>query len=190
MSITIDDIRKRWSGPDRPKFAKQRLWDEEKQCGCAQGDILFACGIAPKDFPPQEAADKEVAKRLGISLFHSVLLRVVNDSQEGCPEKVLQFTDDGLGSVLGPNWRVAVAFGEHMHSMNAAAQSAAGSAARIAAQSAARDAAWDAAQSAAWAAAGECVGISHLKTPPFFLPMFGITDVSAFVEAANKRWRD
>ena len=178
MSITIDDIRKRWSGPSRPKFAKGMLWDEDAQCGCAQGDILLACGVPPKEFPPQDIADKEVAKRLGITLFHSVLLRVVNDSQACCPEKVLQFTDDGLGSVLGPNWRVVIAFGEHVDNMTAAA--------RAAAWDAARDAAWDAARDAA----GECVGISHLKTPPFFLPMFGITDVPAFVEAANKRWRD
>jgi hypothetical protein len=118
----------------------------------------------------QDRADRQVADTLGISLFHSVLLRKVNDSKTGCPENVLLFTNAGLGSVLGPNWRSVIAFGEHMGEMTdkqwaaavsaarAAAVSAAVSAARDAAVSAARDAAWAAAWSAAWVAAVSAAG--------------------------------
>ena len=137
--VTCEMMRERWTNPNARPLFKGGLIDSEGCC-CAQGDVLRASGVSDEELRAMEQrrADHEVASRLGISLFHSVLLRAVNDTQEGCPERVLVFTDDGLGKVLGPNWRSVIAFGEHMGRMT--------------------DAQWD----AAWAAAGAEIGRAHV----------------------------
>ncbi len=106
--VTIDDVIRRWTDPTtRPVFAKNCLISndqEGKACRCAQGDILHIAGVKDHalDIAEQEDADEKVAKLLGIGLFQAVLLRVVNDSAEGCPERAL--TDPE--SLLGPEWRM------------------------------------------------------------------------------------
>ena len=157
-TVTCDSLRTRWNDPNSRPLFKGSLIDESGCC-CAQGDVLRLCGMSDDNLRQmsQERADREVADKLGISLFHSILLRKVNDSQDGCPANVLLFTNAGLGSVLGPSWRSVIAFGEHMSKMTdaqwAAAWDAARDAARAAAWAAARDAAWAAARAAAWDAA-------------------------------------
>jgi len=154
-TVTCELMRSRWTDPaSRPLF-KGKLIDPEGCC-CAQGDVLRVMGKDDDDLRrmDQTVADMAVADALGISLFHSVLLRYVNDSAQGCPEKVLQFTNDGLGKVLGPSWRSVIAFGEHMSRMTDAQWAAAGAAARAAAWAAAGAAA----RAAAWAAAGAAAG--------------------------------
>ena len=210
-TVTCDSLRTRWNDPNSRPLFKGSLIDESGCC-CAQGDVLRLCGMSDDNLRQmsQERADREVADKLGISLFHSILLRKVNDSQDGCPANVLLFTNAGLGSVLGPSWRSVIAFGEHMSKMTDAqwaaawdaardaARAAAWAAARAAAGAAAGDAAaaWaaagaaagDAAGAAAWAAAGELVGWTKMTTEPYFLKFFGITDAKAWVTEQEKRW--
>jgi hypothetical protein len=85
-----------------------------------------------------------------------VLLRVVNDCQDGCPQDVLRAPE----KVLGDQAERLLAFGRHLDRMTAddwrkadAAWAAAGAAARAAARAAAGAAAWAAAGAAAGAAA-------------------------------------
>ncbi len=129
MNANIEKVLDRWVNR-RPRFAKGALIEidsspqrpcrtgeeagVESVCCCAQGDALRTCGVSTDDLWAMlvPEADRKVAKMLGISTFHSILLRKVNDSEAGCPENVLRFSDDGLGKVLGPNWRAAIALGE------------------------------------------------------------------------------
>src|SRR5690606_27424844 len=108
----------------------------------------------------QENADREVARLLGISLAESVLIRVINDSTDGCPQDVFKAPE----KVLGPHHRLWTAFAKHLDRMRKedwervaaaalAARDAAWAAAWAAAGAAARSAAWDAAWDAAWEAA-------------------------------------
>jgi hypothetical protein len=121
MAGNVEMVLDRWTN-ERPKFAKGALirmnYATEKMadsyCCCAQGDAMIACGVPALELyhMHQVEADRKVADLLGISMFHSIMLREVNDSMDGCPENVLRFSDDGLGQVLGPNWRAAIALGE------------------------------------------------------------------------------
>ena len=163
---------------------------------CAQGLILHHSGMSDNEiwYTAQNTADREVAMRLGISVAESVLLRWVNDSADGLPQKVLILSDDGIGSVVGPEWKTLVKFWRHLDRMTpeqwdaagdaawtAAGYAAAWAASWAAAGDAARAAAWDAAGDAAWAAAwaaNEIQGRSKL-TKFFFLPLFGFAHPDA-----------
>jgi hypothetical protein len=161
-------------------------------CACAQGQVLLlAGGWEPQRLrdTPQRQADAETAKLLNISRAHAILLRNVNDQQDGAPSVVLTDPPRVLGDQwsklldfwwafdrLSPDdWRKVAAVGD------AAAWDAARAAARAAAgDAAAWDAAWDAAGDAAGdaarAAVGEIMGFELLGQrgrDVFFLPMFG-----------------
>ena len=187
----------RWDGPNgRPLSGK--LIDTSKKtdapdCMCAQGWALFESGMSTDEIKilEQSNADKEVAKRLGISLAHSVLLRKINDSRPDSPSIVL--TDPS--AVLGDQADLILQFWNHLDSMDANAMDAALAAAWDAAGYAAGDAAWAAASAAArddarnvaWDAAYDAAGYAAWATneiqgaavmrergiPFFFLPIFG-----------------
>ena len=141
----IAEIVARWEDPAARPLFKGSLIDEDGCC-CAQGDILRTyCGwddAALRRDSIQAEADREVGKALGISLFQSVLLRVVNDRQDGCPQDVLRAPE----KVLGDQAHILLAFGRHFDRMNKDQWDTA------------RAAAWAAAGAAAWAAAGAADG--------------------------------
>jgi hypothetical protein len=159
--------------------------EEPTTCMCAQGQALHMIGgYTEEDLrtTEQSKADREVARLLGISVAHSVLLRLINDGEPGAPSDVLTNPE----KYLGVNYQAVMKFWWFMDGLaenqwnvvarrydalddaawNAAriaARSVAGYAARIAARSVAGYAAWsaawsaagDAAWSAAWSAAGD-----------------------------------
>jgi hypothetical protein len=159
--ISHEAVIARWEDPSARPLFKGKLIDEDGCC-CAQGDILRTfCGWTDEQLRKvnvQAKADAEVAQALGISRFQAVLLRIVNDCQDGCPQDVLRAPE----KVLGDQAHILLALGRHLDRMTptqwdaawAAARDAAGAAARDAARDAAMDAARDAAGDAAWAAAG------------------------------------
>lgn len=170
----LQAIHARWTGPDRPKLAKRELIDDEGCC-CAQGDMLRQCGWTDQRLRDveQDDADREIAKEYGISLFHSVLLRKINDSADGQPELcAIAEQDEAAGlATLGPQHRELFALGraidaltsEQWHELEAAREAAGYSAryaARYAAWYAARAAARAAAGDATWAAAEDAAGVA------------------------------
>ena len=58
----------------------------------------------------QSTADAEVAKLLGISRGHAILLRIINDKKDGCPQDVLAAPE----KVLGPHTNLVLAFFRHI----------------------------------------------------------------------------
>jgi hypothetical protein len=155
MNEVIESAVSRWTDPERRPLFKGSLVDETG-CMCAQGDILhheLGWSIEKLRATEQAAADQEVAKALGISIGHAILLRNINDQADGAPQTVL--TEPA--KVLGDQAHIVLAFWWHMDQMTAeqwdAARAAARAAARDAARAAAWDAAWDAARDAARAAA-------------------------------------
>ena len=165
---------------------KGRLVSDDGSCMCAQGQALHflgkysAIGLRNID---QATADKKVAELFGISRAHSVLLRIVNDRQDGAPASVIRNPEQ----VLGDQAHVVLAFWLHLDHMTAAAWAAAWAAAGAAA----RDAGW----AAAWAAAGDAAGASNEIQGAavmrangqsfFFLPLFGFADPEAVTAADN-----
>ncbi len=173
--MTIEELIAGWDSGDGKPY-KGSLFDraayeanpDSPACMCAQGQVLhYVAGWDVERLAsvnPSEA-DKAVAKELGISLGHSILLRHVNDKADGAPAIVLTQPE----KVLGEHAQLVLAFFKHLDSMDAATGAAAwaaawdaaraaawaatGAAAWAAAWDAARAAAWDAARAAAWAAA-------------------------------------
>ena len=199
-TIPHSDIIARWSDPESRPLFKGSLIDADGCC-CAQGDILRTyCGWDDDDLRAdgaQKKADKEVAERLGITTFQSVLIRIVNDRKDGCPQDVLANPE----KVIGDQAPVMLAFARHLdrmtHEQWYAARYAAMDAARYAARYAAMDAAMDADRCAAMYAAmdadrcaaryasyamNEIQGASIMRangTPFYFLPLFGFADPEA-----------
>lgn len=192
---TIKSITDRWTNPELRPLFKGSLIDADGCC-CAQGDILRnECAMTDDQLRNlnQSVADRKVAEELGISLFHSVLLRKVNDTQDGCPQDVL--TDPG--KVLGPEWERVLSLGWHLHRMTNKQWNAAMDAARAAAgdawaaageaAGAARAAAWAAAMTAAGDAAMTAAGAANevqgwevmnkKGQALFFLPLFGFHSI-------------
>lgn len=105
----------RWTDPERRPLFKSKLISEDGCC-CAQGDILrHECGMSdPKIMiMSQFKADTEVAKALDIPLCQSVLLRMVNDQKDGCPQDVLRNPE----RFFGPNHAIALAFCRYIDDM-------------------------------------------------------------------------
>jgi hypothetical protein len=207
-AIAIDTLVARWSDPaSRPLFKSHLITtdDDGNVCYCVQGDVLHLAGWSDDRLlnVDQEDADRAVAELLGISRAHAVMLRRVNDSQDGCPEDVLRAPEKVIGAqaqrvlafwrrldaMSNEDWQKVVTAGD---AAGDAAWDAAGDAAWDAARAAAGDAArdvagdvaWDAARDAAWDAAwaiNEIQGAALMKERGqafFFLPMFGISDPS------------
>ena len=201
-TITLDSMVQRWTDPKARPLFKGSLIDDDG-CKSAQGDVLACAGWTDGQLRElsQDKADMEVAKVLGISTAHAVLLRRVNDKKDGCPQDVLAAPEKILGDQAGN----LLAFWLHLDRMTcddwekvAAARDAAGAAARDAAGDAAWTAAGDSAGAAAWTAAwtaartaartaagaaagaaNEIQGAAIMRKqgqPFFFLPMFGIND--------------
>ncbi len=115
MTVAIEPIIARWSDPNRRPLFKGRLIDHN-DCCCAQGDILrHECQMSNDTLRAmeQDAADQKIAEVLGISLFHSILLRFINDSQDGCPQDVLIASE----KVIGPNAELCLRFGRYIDKM-------------------------------------------------------------------------
>lgn len=182
--ITCETMVCRWQSSDRPLFKGSLISSDG--CCCAQGDVLRLSGKTDNELRSmkQYEADKEVAKILGISITHSVLLRQINDSREGSPQDVLANPEKILGEHAG----LILEFWWHLDVMTPAAWAAPWAAAGAAATPAAWDAAWAAAGDAAWAAAenpafGAAAGAAawevqgHVKLDSdfYFLPLFGLT---------------
>jgi hypothetical protein len=77
--------------------------DNGNVCMCAQGQALHIVGGYTEEqlFDMSiSKADKETARILGISLTHSVFLRMINDNCEGSPQDVLS----NPAKYLGPNF--------------------------------------------------------------------------------------
>jgi hypothetical protein len=157
MTKTIDQLLDEW--PNVAPFKGELISDDG--CMCAQGQVLhFVCGMTAdelRDFV-QIDADRRVAKEMGISLAHSILLRQVNDSVDGAPACVIRETE----RVLGGEAQTVLAFWRHLDRMSGGQWAATWDAARAATWAAAGDAAraatWDAARAAAGAAAWDAAG--------------------------------
>ena len=171
MKKTIKQLTADWdSGEGKP--GKDVLIDldaytadpQSPSCMCAQGQVLHYVAGWDVDWialSTQAVADKAVAKALGISRGHSILLRHINDRLDGAPSAVLNNPE----KVLGEHAQLVLAFFKHLDTMNRAAWQrvtavsdtawdAAWDAVSDAAWDAAEDTAWDAAWDAAWAIAG------------------------------------
>jgi hypothetical protein len=109
-------------------FLGQKGFDE--LCNISQGD-----------------ADRQVAEIFGISLGHSILLRIVNDELDGAPSNVIR----NPKLVLGSQAHIVLAFWSHLDGLTRAEWE--GVAARAAAEKAV--APWSAAKIAPWSVAGE-----------------------------------
>jgi len=153
-TITPDSMVQRWTDPKARPLFKGSLIDDDG-CKCAQGDVLACAGWTDDQLRElsQNNADMEVAKVLGISTAHAILLRGVNDKKDGCPQDVLAAPEKILGDQAGK----LLAFWLHLDRMTcddwekvAASWDSAGAAARAAAGDAARAAA----EAASWTAAG------------------------------------
>ena len=205
-TITPESMVQRWTDPKARPLFRGSLIDDDG-CKCAQGDVLACAGWTDDQLRglSQDKADMEVAKVLGISTAHAVLLRRVNDKKDGCPQDVLTAPEKILGDqagklltfwlhldrMTGDDWEKVAAAGtaawtdawaDARTAAWAAAWTAVGTAARDAARTAAGGAAWTAAGAAAWTAAdaaNEIQGAAIMRKqgqPFFFLPMFGIND--------------
>lgn len=89
----------RWCDPNSRPLFKRALIDGNGCC-CAQGDILrHELRMGDKEIRAirQEHADHIVAEALGVHISISILLRLVNDSEEGCPQDVLSDLPRFLG---------------------------------------------------------------------------------------------
>ena len=184
----IDDVVTRWTSDARPKLWKGNIISgngtpDDPICRCAQGDVLHFYGWSDDQLRnvAQGKVDVEVAKLLGISIAHSILLRQVNDGGDGCPEDVLRAPE----KILGPNAQALLAFWRHLDLMTEAEWMAVFEKARGAWHARAARAAWDARAAAGYA------GI-EIQFPEkmvnegesfFFLPLFGFADPAAVLAA-------
>ena len=209
MAILIKEITDRWDNPLTRPLLKGRLINKEN-CMCAQGDILHTfCGWSFERLRSvnQLEADQAVAAKLGISVAHSVLLRTINDSQNGAPSIVLTEPE----KVLGSEAIRILKFWKYLDFMRAddwntlnAMRDATRDTSWWKVREAALDASWDAAGDASWDAAvrvaqdavrdalrisagnakwiacwatNEIQGQSRLNTF-YFLPLFGFNSMA------------
>jgi len=182
---------------------------------CAQGQALhFLDNMSADDLRnlEQPKADKRIAELFGISRAHAVLLRLVNDRQDGAPAVVIR----DPAQVIGDQAHVVLAFWRHLDRMSpddwitlASAEASAEASAWASAWASARDSAWasagDSARDSAWASAwasardsawasarvsawatNEIQGAAVMRAkglPFFFLPLFGFADPEAVLAA-------
>src|SRR5690606_11678267 len=113
-TLTPEYFVTRWSDPQSRPLIKFKLIDETGCC-CAQSDVLRCAGYSDQQLRDitQKAADREVARLLGITIAESVLIRVINDSEDGCPQDVFVAPE----KVLGPHHRLWTAFARHIDQM-------------------------------------------------------------------------
>src|SRR5271166_5484677 len=190
MTQSIDMMVARWGDPaNRPLF-QGRLIDGGGR-NTVHGDVLRVCGSWTDEEirkVGQKRADREVARLLGISVTHAVLLRHVRDSAGGRPQDVLAHPE----LILGDQAPRVLEFWRRLDKPGATALDAALDAKKVKAWDAAWNAAGDAAGTAAliaaseatWTATGNVEGATSeiqgaaLLDNFFFLPLFGIADPS------------
>jgi hypothetical protein len=87
-----------WIEPRNIPF-KGKLIDSEGTCMCAQGQTLYRNGYTVEELKnmEQSEADRKTARILEISITHSILLRKINDGEEGAPQDVLTNPEKYLG---------------------------------------------------------------------------------------------
>lgn len=170
--VTMAELIARWDGAEGRPFKGSLIdmdaWREAPDnigCMCAQGQVLHLIGgLSPDDLAriDQSKADKETARLLRISVAHAVLLRTVNDREDGAPSIVLTAPE----KVLGDQAERLLDFWWHLDTISYRRRQAAWDAAR----DAARDAAW---------ASNEVQGARLLRErgqPFFFLPLYGLAE--------------
>ena len=166
---TVNELLDYW--PGNIPF-KGSLVSEDGSCMCAQGQALhFLDKLSPSDLRliDQVDADKRVAEIFNISRAHSVLLRIVNDGQDGAPTSVIRNPEQ----VLGDQAYVVLAFWRRIDQMDDKSWVAA----------------WDAARDAA-GVSNEIQGAAVMRTngqPFFFLPFFGFADPEAVMAADREQ---
>jgi hypothetical protein len=124
---------------------------------CAQGQALhFLDGMSAENLREldQSVADKRIAELFGISRAHAVLLRMVNDRQDGAPAIVIRNPE----LVLGDQAYVVLAFWQHLDRMNGNEWAVVEDAVEYAAVSAAGYFASNAAEDAGGASARDVAG--------------------------------
>jgi hypothetical protein len=195
--MKIEELIVRWAAGEIP--AKRELVDEYG-CMCAQGQVLHYCGGWSKDRLAevnQREADRAVAKLLGISITHAVLLRQVNDREGGKPAEALTAPEKILGSqaaTLLAFWRhLDTLTPQQLQSVIPAWNFDAASAALAAAEAAAGTEAWNVARASVWTsdffgisaitnATAEILGAEVLRQQGrkfHFLPLFGFESPEA-----------
>jgi len=128
----------------------------------AQGQALhFLDGMSAEDLRnlSQEKADKRVAELFGISRAHAVLLRIVNDTEDGAPSVVIRNPE----KVIGDQAHIVLAFWRHLDRISFKDCNARASTWVSAAAStwvSARDRAWDSAAASAGASSRDRAGAS------------------------------
>ena len=189
---TIDELLNYW--PGNIPF-KNKLVSNDGTCMDAQGQALhFLGGLTVDELRniDQGDADLQVAKLFGISLAHSILLRNINDTQDGAPTCVIRNPEQ----VLGDQAQTVLAFWRHLDRMTPADKEAVREAAR--AVSLSRKAAGEAARALAGAAAGAAAreasgatseiqgaAVIRANNQPFvFLPLFGFSDPESVIASS------
>ena len=185
---TVEELLDYW--PGNVPF-KGSLVSENGSCMCAQGQALhFLDNMSADDLRnlEQPKADKRIAELFGISRAHAVLLRLVNDRQDGAPAVVIR----DPAQVIGDQAHVVLAFWRHLDRMSpddwitlASAEASAEASAWASAWASARDSAWASARVSAWAT-NEIQGAAVMRAkglPFFFLPLFGFADPEAVLAA-------
>jgi hypothetical protein len=171
--MELNELLTRW-GTDEGKPYKGSLIDMGSyapgnvSCMCAQGQALhLLAGWTPEQLRDAEQAEADLAtaKLLNISRAHAVLLRSVNDTQDGAPAIVLTHPE----RIIGDNARTVLAFWLALDGFTLEQWGAAG------------DAAWAAAGVAA-RASNEIQGANLMRDrgqPFYFLPLFGFANPEA-----------
>jgi hypothetical protein len=189
---TIDELLDYWQG--NIPF-KKKLVNDDGSLMCAQIQALhFLGGLTVDELRniDQRDVDLQVAKLFGISLAHSILLRNINDTQDGAPTCVIRNPEQ----VLGDQAQTVLAFWRHLDRMTPADKEAVREAARAVSLSwkAAGEAARALAGAAAGAAAREAAGATNeiqgaavirANNQPFaFLPLFGFSDPESVITSS------
>jgi hypothetical protein len=205
---TIDELLDYWQG--NIPF-KKKLVNDDGSLMCAQIQALhFLGGLTVDELRniDQRDVDLRVAKLFGISLAHSILLRNINDTQDGAPTCVIRNPEQ----VLGDQAQTVLAFWRHLDRMTPADKEAVREAARAVSLSwesavslswaTVGEAVWEAAPAVALALAGEAAGaaareaagatseiqsaaVIRANNQPFaFLPLFGFSDPESVITSS------
>jgi hypothetical protein len=156
---TVEELLDYWPGSIPFKGS---LVSEDGSCMCAQGQALhFLDGMSADDLSKlgQGEADRRVAVLLGISRSHSVLLRIVNDAEDGAPTVVVRNPE----RVIGDQAHILLAFWRHLDRMSPGdwiTLSSARASARASAGASAWESAAESALESARASAGASAGVS------------------------------
>ena len=114
MNEAIKQLIDRWAKPDGIPLKGELI--NKEGCMCAQGQTLhYIGGYSAEQLRglDQQDADKETARLLGISTTHAILLRHINDLEQGAPSIVLTDPEQ----VLGDQVQTVLAFWRHLDTL-------------------------------------------------------------------------